>query len=135
MKCAGINNNKTSRFIINYPDNELTFTRLFFQIEEAFWFYEDIYRIQKGLKSFDFKEFSEQIFFHLDALQDFRGETYTKELEKFYEYKRSIPVCGAIILNQDQDKILLVKGYNVNSWGFPRGKINKNETFEECAKR
>ncbi len=47
-----------------------------------------------------------------------------------------VPVCGAIILNPDMTKVLLVKGWsNRSSWGFPKGKINQNEPEVECAIR
>ena len=47
-----------------------------------------------------------------------------------------VPVCGAIILNPTLDKCLLVKGWSKNAtWGFPKGKINKNESEIACAAR
>jgi hypothetical protein len=34
------------------------------------------------------------------------------------------------------DKVLLVKGWsNKSSWGFPKGKINKDEKEIDCAAR
>ena len=34
------------------------------------------------------------------------------------------------------DKVLMVKGWNAKaSWGFPKGKINKDEKESECAIR
>ncbi|PVV02160.1 hypothetical protein BB560_003386 [Smittium megazygosporum] len=75
------------------------------------------------------------------------NEVYTS----FLKYKTKVPVCGAIILNENIDKVplpflenkkkkriwvLLVKGWNAkSSYGFPRGKINKKEKKIECAKR
>ena len=45
-------------------------------------------------------------------------------------------MCGAIILNPVLDKCLLVKGWSKNAtWGFPKGKINKNESEIACAAR
>ncbi len=54
----------------------------------------------------------------------------------FTHYKTRVPVCGAILLNTALDKCLLVKGWHSrSSWGFPKGKINKDEPELECAKR
>ena len=51
-------------------------------------------------------------------------------------YKLSIPTAGLVILNPQMDKVLMVKGWNSgSSWGFPKGKINKNEPERECAAR
>ena len=47
-----------------------------------------------------------------------------------------MPVRGAILLNEVMDQVLLVKGWKKgSSWGFPRGKINKNERDLDCAIR
>jgi len=35
------------------------------------------------------------------------------------------PVCGAIIFNSDNSKILVVRVRA--KWGFPKGKSNQNE--------
>jgi hypothetical protein len=52
------------------------------------------------------------------------------------QYKVRVPVCGAIILNDRLDKCLLVKGWSSRSgWGFPKGKINKEEEDASCAAR
>ena len=56
--------------------------------------------------------------------------------KNFLMYKLSIPTGGLIILNPQLDKVLLVKGWNSgSSWGFPKGKMNKNEPERECAAR
>ena len=41
-----------------------------------------------------------------------------------FEYENS---CGAIVFNENTEKILLVKMHNGN-WGFPKGHIENNET-------
>ncbi|PVU91445.1 hypothetical protein BB559_004135 [Furculomyces boomerangus] len=56
--------------------------------------------------------------------------------QSFLKYKFKVPVCGAIILNEHLNKVLLVKGWSSkSSWGFPQGKINKKESEMTCAKR
>jgi 8-oxo-dGTP pyrophosphatase MutT (NUDIX family) len=53
----------------------------------------------------------------------------------FTDYKISVPVCGGILLNTTLDKVILVKTWKGNSWGFPKGKIAEDESDIDCAKR
>lgn len=43
------------------------------------------------------------------------------------------PVCGALVFNKDDSKILVIRVRN--KLGFPKGKWNQNETSRECAAR
>ena len=52
-------------------------------------------------------------------------------MENKFEYEKS---CGAIVFNENTEKILLVKMHNGN-WGFAKGHIESNETKEETAIR
>jgi hypothetical protein len=49
-----------SRFVINVPPEELqSFERILFMIEQAHWYYLDVYRGQDpNLPSYNFKEFA-----------------------------------------------------------------------------
>ena len=54
-------------------------------------------------------------------------------LERFKTFKRSVPTRGAVLLDASLERVLLVRQYNGTSWGFPKGKINKNESdMEVC---
>ncbi|KAL3865742.1 hypothetical protein ACJMK2_043102 [Sinanodonta woodiana] len=54
----------------------------------------------------------------------------------FKSYKMSVPTYGAIMLDPDMKYCLLVQGfYTKASWGFPKGKINAEESPEDCAVR
>jgi ADP-ribose pyrophosphatase YjhB (NUDIX family) len=56
--------------------------------------------------------------------------------ERFNKYKRSIPVFGAILLDDTLNRVLLVRGLKAGSgWSFPRGKVNENEPGIICAGR
>ncbi|KAK9700372.1 mRNA-decapping enzyme subunit 2 [Basidiobolus ranarum] len=126
-----------SRFIINVPDEELaSVERICFQIEQAHWFYEDFIReLNPSLPMYTLKNFSAKIFKHCPLLHQWANE-HEKAYNDFLQYKFRVPVCGAIILNENQDKCLLVKGWTSRSgWGFPRGKINKDEPDSTCAIR
>ena len=55
---------------------------------------------------------------------------------QFTAFKQSVPVMGAILLEPSLEKVLLVRGFQAAaSWGFPRGKVSKDETDAECAVR
>jgi mRNA-decapping enzyme subunit 2 len=59
-----------------------------------------------------------------------------RAFENFMEYKTRVPVRGAIMLNENMDSVVLVKGWKKGaSWSFPRGKIAKDEDDLTCAIR
>jgi mRNA-decapping enzyme subunit 2 len=59
-----------------------------------------------------------------------------RAFEEFLRYKTRIPVRGAILLNEDLDAAVLVKGWKKGAnWSFPRGKINWAEDDLTCAIR
>ena len=67
-------------------------------------------------------------------------QPYQHQLEEIYwrfnAYKQTIPTMGAIILEPKLEKCLLVKGWRAaDGWGFPTGKINKDERDDDCAVR
>ncbi|KAI8842297.1 Dcp2, box A domain-containing protein, partial [Chytriomyces cf. hyalinus JEL632] len=126
-----------SRFIINVPMDELaTVERICFQIEQAHWFYEDFVReANPRLPSLSLKNFSSHFFAQCPLLVHWASD-HEQAFSTFMEYKVRVPVCGAIILNEALDMVLLVRGWKSKSgWAFPRGKINKEEPEAECAVR
>ncbi|KAI9094939.1 Dcp2, box A domain-containing protein, partial [Phlyctochytrium arcticum] len=125
------------RFIINVPEEELaSLERICFQIEQAHWFYEDFVREENPrLPSYSLKNFCGKFFEHCPLLHRWKHD-HEKAFADFMEYKVRVPVCGAIILNERMDRVLLVKGWKASSgWGFPKGKINKDEPQAPCAVR
>jgi mRNA-decapping enzyme subunit 2 len=154
-----------SRFIINIPDEEFeSIERICFQIELAHWFYEDFHRAKDpSLPKLTLEEFAQVssccpspqkqlsfleslfqltnlfggllVFDHVPLLQPLKDDV-EEIISQFKEYKTKVPVYGAIILNSTLDRVLLVKGYTSrSSWGFPKGKINKDEREIDCAAR
>lgn len=83
------------------------------------------------------KMFSESLFRVCPTLQILvQNIDLNSAISHFQNYKSVIPVRGAIILNKKMTKVLLVKGWKSNAtWGFPRGKINKDEPDDLCAIR
>ncbi|KAI1144517.1 hypothetical protein F5Y05DRAFT_29388 [Hypoxylon sp. FL0543] len=126
------------RFIINLPREDLeSVARICFQIEEAQWFYEDFIRpLDPTLPSMSLRNFSLKMFQHCPLLASFSAESHIKAFEEFLQYKIRVPVRGAIMLNDNMDAAVLVRGYKKGaSWSFPRGKINKDEDDLDCAIR
>lgn len=126
------------RFIINLPQEELqSVHRICFQVEEAQWFYEDFIRPQDpDLPSLTLKMFCTHIFEHCPLLSGIPAQLQADPYTEFLDYKTRVPVRGAIMLNQDMDQVVLVKGWRKSAtWSFPRGKINKDETDLDCAVR
>ncbi|KAG5370317.1 mRNA-decapping enzyme subunit 2 [Yarrowia sp. C11] len=123
------------RFIINVPKEDLqTIERIFFQIEEAQWYYEDFVReLNPKLPSLKMPKFAQHIYEYCPQLWNIKD--IKSSIKTFRDYKLTIPVCGAIIMTPKMNKILLVQAYDGNSWGFPRGKISKDESKEKCAVR
>ena len=126
------------RFIINIPQEELeSVERICFQVEEAQWFYEDFIRpLDPDLPSLNLKSFCLRIFQHCPILSEFSSYQHAAAFSEFLAYKTRVPVRGAILLNDDMDQVVLVKGWKKSSsWSFPRGKINKGEEDLDCAIR
>lgn len=130
-------NDVEARFLFNLPESELAQAdRLFFQIEQAFWFYEDFKAdVHSNLPHFkNLKSFAEKVFNHCSLLSKMT-EKFKELFSDFANYKAKIPVCGCLILNTKMNKVLLVRDWNGNSWMFPRGKINESESEFSCALR
>ncbi|KAL8659051.1 MAG: hypothetical protein Q9226_000632 [Calogaya cf. arnoldii] len=126
------------RFIINLPQEELeSVERICFQVEEAQWYYEDFLRpLDPELPSLNLRNFCLRIFQHCPLLSEFSPYHHATAFEEFLAYKTRVPVRGAIMLNQDMDQVILVKGWKKGAnWSFPRGKINKDESDLACAVR
>ena len=127
----------SSRFILTCPEEEFdNLDRIVFQIEQAHWFYDDFYReADSQLPSYNLRDFTRLMFYHCPLLRPHADQADTI-FSHWKLYKERVPVCGGILLNSDLTKVLLVKGwYSRSSWGFPRGKVNKDEPLEDCAAR
>lgn len=127
------------RFILSLPATELeSFERLLFSVEQAWWHYEDHVRQKPenaGLKSLSLKDFTGLIFDKCPGLEPFQG-SLDDIYNSFNAYKRTVPVRGAIMLDPTMEKCLLVRGYKKDAgWGFPRGKLSKDESDANCAIR
>lgn len=125
------------RFLVNLPAVEYeSFERLFFAIESAHWFYDDFYREHdKSLPRLQLKQFASRLFKHTALLHHYHNDV-DKLTAQFQSYKQEVPTCGAALLNPAMDKVVVVRGWGQNArWGFPKGKLSKDETELEAAIR
>ena len=125
-----------ARFLYNLPDEELRRSdRLFFQIEQAHWFYEDFMADKHAnLPHFKLKAFAEKIFTHCSLFSNMQDQCASL-FHDFSAYRSKIPVFGCVMLNPEMTKAVLVKSYYGKCWGFPKGKVNQNESPLLCAAR
>lgn len=129
-----------TRFLLNLPPQELASAdRIFFQIEQAWWFYEDLIcdklsEEQTGsLPRFTtLKPFAIQMFQFSPLLN---ATEFQHMWIQFNEYKRKISTYGTILLNSDATKIVLVQTWTGNVWTLPAGKINQGERGVDAAGR
>mmetsp|Transcript_3991 Transcript_3991/g.5738 ORF Transcript_3991/g.5738 Transcript_3991/m.5738 type:complete len:448 (+) Transcript_3991:131-1474(+) len=124
-----------ARFVHTLPSTEKESERLFVQLEQAHWFYEDFVREKdQGLKKMSLKEFCMKAFEHVDFLRP-ELQNFQTHWNQFKTYLKKVPTCGAIILNPKMSKVVMVQGWNSNVWAFPKGKVNRNEGPVQCAVR
>ena len=138
-----------TRFILNLPQVELeTSDRIFFQLEQAWWFYDDFLcdnanddnnneggKKQEPLPRFKhMKPFSLAMFQFSPLLRPMLPHFETMYAE-FSAYKRSISTYGTILLNRDATKVALCRNWNGKSWTLPGGKVNQNERGKDAAAR
>ncbi|KAL7527168.1 hypothetical protein ACHAXR_004488 [Thalassiosira sp. AJA248-18] len=153
-----------TRFILNLPDEELqSAPRIFFQLEQAWWFYDDFIcdgavaaaaaaaaaaeegsggtkkkknkKQEEPLPRFKHvKPFSLAMFKFSPLLQPMLPQFETMYGE-FTTYKRSISTYGTILLNADATKMALCRVYKGKSWTLPGGKVNQNESGKDAAAR
>lgn len=118
------------RFLLVLPYNGTVFSeRLYFIIEESYWFFLDFYQKKNRSLYLSFHDFCEKILAHNSL--PFNEADY----RSFKTYKRRVPVYGGIILNPEMDQVLLVKGMSSSQYFFPKGKKCKDESGMECCCR
>jgi len=131
-----------TRFILNLPSNELnTSERIFFQLEQAWWYYEDMIcdkleELQPGSCTLpryaNLKPFSKVLFEFSTLLSEY---DFNKLWKEFSIYKRKISTYGCILLNKECTHVVLCQLYKSDTWTFPAGKINQNEIGIDAAAR
>ncbi|KAL7418683.1 mRNA-decapping enzyme subunit 2 [Cryptotrichosporon argae] len=125
-----------ARFLVNLPAEETSLVRVYWQAEQAHWFYEDYLRpLNPLLPSLNQRQFT-RILIDSSPLYAAAGVDHDAVWDEYCAYKKMVPCCGAIIISAQGDKCLMVRGWKSNAgWCFPRGKINSEESEVACAIR
>lgn len=125
-----------ARFLVNLPEQETSLVRVYWQAEQAHWFYEDYIRpLNPFLPSLSQRQFTHLII-ESSPLYANSAIDYDAIWEEYCAYKKMVPCCGGIIISANEDKVLMVRGWKSNAgWCFPRGKINSEESDMDCAVR
>lgn len=128
-----------ARFLYNLPADELSnIERLFFQIEQAHWFYEDFIAddpLNSHLPKFrKLQSFADILFKRCALLIPLKNEQDIL-FNDFCKYRYQIPVCGCILVNREMTHVVLVRNWAGNSWSWPKGKINEGESPFDCGIR
>eukprot|EP00198_Chlamydomonas_reinhardtii_P003211 XP_001692547.1 decapping enzyme complex catalytic component [Chlamydomonas reinhardtii] len=113
------------KFILTAPKDALGKDKLFFLVEQAWWYYEDKVRPMAKSRGTELRHYSsyatfaEPLFRKVEILKPLRVNLQAY-LEDYRKYKQ----------------VLLVRGNKSSmGWGFPRGKVNEGETEATCAIR
>ena len=134
-------------FNLNLPVNGLandspTFISLCFKMEKAHWFYLDEYVWNDAtLQRCSQMSFFHQTFSRCSNLQWHYNNDHFDDIVHNWKYmKNKLPSYGAIILNENKDKVLMVQCYHSKTWGFPLGKAfcadsGQEEDAVKCAVR
>jgi mRNA-decapping enzyme subunit 2 len=127
------------RFLANLPvDEPPTVERLFFQIQQAHWYYLDFVVSDSGgtedLPHLNTFEFTRLLFERCPLLQHY-SDRFAGFMTQFKEYTWQIPTFGCILLNAALTHVVLVRSFKGKSWGFPKGKVNQHEPHADCAAR
>lgn len=125
-----------ARFLLNLPEEELsTVDRLFFQMEQAHWYYEDFLADHHAeLPHFSLEGFTLALFQHSAQLRHLK-ERHADLMRDFHSYKYAVPVYGCVLLNRGMDKLVLVCNWERTAWGLPRGKVNEVSAGSEACPR
>ncbi len=115
----------------------MSMARICFLVEEAHWFYDDFVRpLDYSLPAMSLRKFCLAMFRRCPLLAPFPIEDHIRAYDEFLKYKTSVPVRGAILLDETMTFVLLVKGWKKGAnWSFPKGKINMDEDDLDCAIR
>ncbi len=75
------------------------------------------------------------VFQHCPFLRDYT-DNLDEILSRWRGYKFSVPTYGAVLMDPTYEYVLLVQGFSKwESWGFPKGKVQENESPFKCAIR
>lgn len=98
-------------------------------LQKSHWIYQDTIMKKKNLPSITFKDF---IFVYQPRIPRNEIDNLVKIFNK---YKKNLAICGAIMLNENKTKLLLVRNSGTDIWSYPKGKKEPQENEELCVTR
>lgn len=109
--------------------------KLLSRVQEAYWFYID--HLQASDAANRHVKVAFTFFVHqFVRLLNWQHKDVRPDVKAYWKYNMTLPRAGGILLNADQTKILLVRGYGGKRWGFPVGKVREDEVNSSvCAVR
>lgn len=108
--------------------------KICFQIELAHWYYIDELVPKYKVPKLKLNDFFELVFRNYKKLKTVNSSS-SSIYQNWLKFKTKIPVYGAIMIDKNMNKVILVQSYNSRQWAFPQGKINDNEKAVDCAVR
>ncbi|CAJ1959489.1 unnamed protein product [Cylindrotheca closterium] len=141
-----------TRFLLNLPPSELASAdRIFFQLEQAWWFYEDMLVDNNNNNNGNGNDESEEttqllprfstlkpfakLLFDFSPLFPNKEDAFQDMWHQFSLYKRKISTYGTILLNKSGTHIIMCQTWKGETWTFPAGKINQGESGIQAAAR
>lgn len=128
-----------ARFILNLPQEYLSnHIQLCFAIQEAYWWYDDYWFDQHTtqLPKLSLRTFGLLLCERCPLLRLYlTADSYGTFVDQWRQYCRTIPLRGAILLNNTLTKVLMVQGWRGGRYMFPRGKVDEHEDDVACAVR
>ncbi|GAB5363183.1 hypothetical protein AAMO2058_000861500, partial [Amorphochlora amoebiformis] len=104
------------------------------RLQRAHWFYQDHWADGIELPAMGLEEFCRTAFAKCPSLRGLHAK-FEKLFERFQEALNRAAVFGVICLSEDMERLLMVRGYMANRWGFPRGKLEFAESPHQTACR
>jgi 8-oxo-dGTP pyrophosphatase MutT (NUDIX family) len=121
---------------VNLCKNE-NIMKQFENLQKSYWFYIDnFYNTNTNVMTDNNKTPSFKSFLlNLSTTLGWSVSFITENLKNYWKHSSSISRCGGILLNEDMDKILLVRGFGGKKWNFPSGKNEPSENKKDTAIR
>lgn len=99
-------------------------------IQKMFWDFNDTQAKRHG-----FHKLRNMVVFLTYLWSSVPQKNIKKFVQRFTQLNSAIPVAGFLLFNSDRSKILLVKNVGSPSWSFPKGKVEMDESYLDCALR
>jgi len=118
------------------PKSQEERVKLLARVQKAYWFYID--HLQASDAANRNVKVAFTFFVHqFVRLLNWQHKDVRPDVKAYWKYNTTLPRAGGILLNADQTKILLVRGYGGKRWGFPVGKVREDEVVDisVCAVR